>query len=190
MRIMLTNMYIYKITTIPRAFWLARLYSYLVLDRVSLKTLTHHLPGFSFPPANYFNEIFNAFPCDTASSKHLGSWENTSSVWKHEAQLVFVQRSACLDEATLRGNALYLCVMFLEYRCICIWRSERQVCCFPRGVPSVWLTSTFHHTRRRSPAQSPGELVTRCPSTGRQPLTGARAKELLLSRQRAAIILC
>ena len=28
----------------------------------------------------------NVFPCNIASSKHTGSWENTSNVGKHEAK--------------------------------------------------------------------------------------------------------
>ena len=40
----------------------------------------HHFdPRLLFSPANYLiSEIYNLFPCNIASSKHLGSWENTS----------------------------------------------------------------------------------------------------------------
>ena len=31
-------------------------------------------------PVVYIQEIHNAFPCNIASFKHAGSWENTSSV--------------------------------------------------------------------------------------------------------------
>ena len=49
-----------------------------------------------------------------ASSRHGGSWQNTSRVGKHEAQPscrnaigVFSQLPKCLDEAILHGNKLY-----------------------------------------------------------------------------------
>ena len=54
--------------------------------------------------ANYFiSEIYNLFPCNIASAKHLGSWENT-----RRTLLVFSRFPACLDEAILHGNKLYI----------------------------------------------------------------------------------
>ena len=46
--------------------------------------------------------IHNAFLWIIASSKHMGSWENTSRVGKPRGV------AECLDDATLHGNKLYI----------------------------------------------------------------------------------
>ena len=40
----------------------------------------HHFPGLCFPVNYFINEIYNLFPCNIASSKQAGSWENTRVV--------------------------------------------------------------------------------------------------------------
>ena len=102
--------YCYKITTILRAFWLARL-----PWRDESQYIKHwgvHItsPAF-FSRELFINEIHNLFPCNMASSKHLGSWENTRVAFAvascgFPTLLVFSQLPGRLNEATLHGNAL------------------------------------------------------------------------------------
>ena len=51
-----------------------------VLDE-SILNIVACITSPAFSPANYLtNEIYNAFPCNIAISKHLDSWENSRVV--------------------------------------------------------------------------------------------------------------
>ena len=69
----------------------------------------HHFPVVCFSPANYFiNGIYNLFPNNIASSKHLENWENTRVALGNRVStpLVFSQLSACLDKAVLYAETM------------------------------------------------------------------------------------
>ena len=97
--------------------------------RVLLTPTCASLPRLLFFPANYFiNKIYSLFPCNIASSKHAGSWGNTRvALGNHGAPtpLVFSQLPACLDEAILHGNALY--ISYCSSLVALTWYADRTI---------------------------------------------------------------
>ena len=70
-----------------------------VLTRASLRS-----PAFVFP-----RELYNLSPCNIASSKHLGSWENTSvALGNNSAAPRVLPTSRVFRWGILHGNALYI----------------------------------------------------------------------------------
>ena len=87
----------HKTTKILHVFWLARLPCYTALDESILYADKYITSLAFFSSANDFtNKISNLFPCNIASSKHLGIWEFSTRVVLETTWLCLVFPNATL----------------------------------------------------------------------------------------------